>query len=184
VVTTGGTGFGIMSVIVAAERKWITRDTAAKFLLKMVNFLLKANSYHGVFPHWLDGGTGKQFHLAGKMMAPILLSHPICSRDCFVQDNTLMAMTEPKENYAIALAGCGMILNGIGLQKVIEVLYWHWSPNNGWAMNFPVRGFNECLIMYVLAASGNNEKYSVGANVYHRGWAEVIFLKTGKNFMA
>src|SRR5258706_5586388 len=27
VVTTGGTGFGIMSVIVATERKWITRDT-------------------------------------------------------------------------------------------------------------------------------------------------------------
>src|SRR6185436_17076709 len=53
VVTIGGTGFGVMSIIVAAERKWITKDTAAKFLLKMVNFLLKANSYHGVFPHWM-----------------------------------------------------------------------------------------------------------------------------------
>ena len=70
VVTTGGTGFGVMSVIVAAERKWITRDTAAKFLLKMVNFLLKADSYHGVFPHWLNGATGKQFLSAAKMMAP------------------------------------------------------------------------------------------------------------------
>ena len=52
-VTTGGTGFGVMSVIVAADRKWITRDTAAKFLLKMVNFLLKANSYHGVWQRWM-----------------------------------------------------------------------------------------------------------------------------------
>src|ERR1700755_1672952 len=43
VVTTGGTGFGIMSIIVATERKWISRDTAAKFLLKMVSFLIKAN---------------------------------------------------------------------------------------------------------------------------------------------
>src|SRR3954470_2242896 len=59
VVTIGGTGFGIMSVIVATERKWIGRDTAAKFLLKMVNFLLKSDSYHGVFPHWLNGATGK-----------------------------------------------------------------------------------------------------------------------------
>src|SRR6188768_3573705 len=41
-VTTGGTGFGIMSVIVAVERGWITRDTAARFLRKMVNYLLKA----------------------------------------------------------------------------------------------------------------------------------------------
>ena len=71
VVTTGGTGFGVMAVIVAAERKWITRDTAAKFLLRMVNFLLKADSYHGVFPHWLNGAREKRFHLAEKMMALI-----------------------------------------------------------------------------------------------------------------
>src|SRR6266496_2202379 len=51
VVTTGGTGFGVMSIIVATERKWITRDTAAKFLLKMVKFLIKVPSYHGAFPH-------------------------------------------------------------------------------------------------------------------------------------
>jgi len=62
-----------------------------------------------------------------------------------------------------------------------EVLYWHWSPNNGWAMNFPVRGFNECLIMYILAASSEN--YPVTAAVYHRGWAESSFLKMGKSFM-
>jgi hypothetical protein len=66
VVTTGGTGFGVMAVIVAAERKWIARDTAARFLLKMVNFLLKANSYHGVFPHWLDGETGKTIPFSRK----------------------------------------------------------------------------------------------------------------------
>src|SRR5260221_7568684 len=66
VVTTGGTGFGIMSVIVATERKWITRDTAAKFLLKMVNFLLKADSYHGVFSHWLNGDTGKTIPFSRK----------------------------------------------------------------------------------------------------------------------
>jgi hypothetical protein len=61
-----------------------------------------------------------------------------------------------------------------------EVLYWHWSPNNGWAMNFPVRGFNECLIMYVLAASG--EKFPVTNAVYHRGWAQSNFFKNGKQF--
>src|SRR5258708_30904326 len=59
VVTTGGTGFGVMAVIAATERKWIARDTAAKFLLKMVSFLLKASSYHGAFPHWMNGATGK-----------------------------------------------------------------------------------------------------------------------------
>jgi hypothetical protein len=47
-------------------------------------------------------------------------------------------------------------------------------------MNFPVRGFNECLIMYVLAASA--ERYPVPATVYHRGWAESSFFKNGKSF--
>src|SRR2546421_7987655 len=59
VVTTGGTGFGVMAIIVAAECGWITRDTAAKHLLKLVDFLLKADAFHGVFPHWLNGETGK-----------------------------------------------------------------------------------------------------------------------------
>ncbi len=61
-----------------------------------------------------------------------------------------------------------------------DVLYWHWSPNNGWAMNFPVRGFNECLIMYILAAS--SDKYPVSGAVYHRGWAESNFFLNGKTY--
>ncbi len=59
VVTTGGSGFGIMSIIVAVNRQWIDRDTAVRHLVKTVRFLAKANAYHGVFPHWMDGATGK-----------------------------------------------------------------------------------------------------------------------------
>ena len=70
VVTTGGTGFGVMAIIVAAERGWITRDTAAKHLLKMVKFLAKADSYHGVFPHWLNGATGKTIPFSRKDDGP------------------------------------------------------------------------------------------------------------------
>src|SRR5215831_12903795 len=36
VVTIGGTGFGVMSIIVAVERKWITRQQAVERLLKMI----------------------------------------------------------------------------------------------------------------------------------------------------
>ena len=183
VVTSGGTGFGIMSVIVAAERKWITRDTAAKFLLKMVNFLLKANSYHGVFPHWLDGATGKTIPFSRKddgadlVESSYLFQGLLCARQYFNSNDR----TERELRNRI-----GWMWNDIEWNWFTkggeEVLYWHWSPNNGWAMNFPVRGFNECLIMYVLAASGSNEKYVVGANVYHRGWAESNFFKNGKEF--
>ena len=66
VVTTGGSGFGIMAIIVATDRKWITRDSAVKHLLKTIKFLAKADSYHGVFPHWLNGATGKTIPFSRK----------------------------------------------------------------------------------------------------------------------
>ena len=181
--TIGGTGFGVMSVIVATERKWITRDTAARFLLKMVNFLLKADSYHGVFAHWMNGSTGKTIPFSRKddgadlVESSYLFQGLLCAKQYFNGDNR----TERELRNRI-----GWLWNDIEWNWFTkggeEVLYWHWSPNNGWAMNFPVRGFNECLIMYVLAASGSNERYAVGANVYHRGWAESNFFKNGKEF--
>lgn len=183
VVTTGGTGFGVMSVIVATERNWIKRDTAAKFLLKLVNFLLKADSYHGVFPHWLNGATGKTIPFSRKddgadlVETSYLFQGLLCVRQYFNGGNK----TEKELRNRI-----GWLWNDIEWNWFTkggeEVLYWHWSPNNGWAMNFPVRGFNECLIMYILAASCPNEKYSVPASVYHRGWVQSDFFKNGKAF--
>lgn len=181
VVTTGGTGFGVMSIIVAADRKWITRDAAAKFLLKMVLFLYKADSYHGVFPHWMNGATGKTIPFSRKddgadlVESSYLFQGLLCARQYFNGNSGVERDLRNRIN---------------GLWNDVEwnwftkggedVIYWHWSPNNGWAMNFPVRGFNECLIMYVLAASGDN--YPVPPSVYHRGWAQSNFFKNGKTF--
>lgn len=51
-----------------------------------------------------------------------------------------------------------------------NVLYWHWSPTDGWAMNFPVHGYNECMIMYILAAA--SPTHGIPATVYNEGWAQ------------
>lgn len=180
-VTSGGTGFGIMGVIVATERKWIGRDTAARFLLKMVNFLLKADSYHGVFPHWLNGETGKTIPFSRKddgadlVETAYLFQGLLCARQYFNGDNN----TERELRNRIGWLWEGIEWNWF-TKGGEEVLYWHWSPNNGWAMNFPIRGFNECLIVYILAASG--ERYPVSKDVYHRGWAESSFFRNGKVF--
>ncbi len=181
VVTTGGTGFGVMSVIVATERKWITRDTAASFLLKMVKFLFKANSYHGAFSHLMDGVTGKTIPFSRKddgadlVETSYLFEGLLCARQYFNEDNETERALRNRINW---------MWNDIEWDWFTrdgrEVLYWNWSPNNGWAMNFPVRGFNECLIMYILAASG--EHYPVTSGVYHRGWAQSAFFKNGKKF--
>ncbi len=180
-VTIGGTGFGVMSVIVATERKWISRDTAARFMRKMLNFLLKADSYHGVFPHWMNGETGKTIPFSRKddgadlVESAYLFQGLLCARQYFNADNPVEREVRDK---------IGWLWEGIEWNWFTkggeEVLYWHWSPNNGWAMNFPIRGFNECMIVYVLAASG--ERYPVSADVYHRGWAQSSFFKNGKTF--
>jgi hypothetical protein len=180
-VTIGGTGFGVMSVIIASERKWISRDTAARFLLKMVNFLLKADSYHGAFPHWMNGSTGKTIPFSRKddgadiVETSYLLQGLLCVRQYFNHDNN----TERELRNRIQWIWEGLEWDWF-TKGGEEVLYWHWSPNNGWSMNFPIRGFNECLIVYVLAASSNSNP--VSDKVYHRGWAQSNFFKNGKVF--
>ena len=181
VITTGGTGFGIMAIIVAAERGWITRDTAAKHLLKIANFLLKANSYHGVFPHWLNGESGKTIPFSRKddgadlVETSYLFQGLLCARQYFNGHN------KTETDLRNRIRGMWNDIEWNWFTKGGEdVLYWHWSPNNGWAMNFPVRGFNECLITYVLAAAG--ERYPVSSSVYHRGWVQSNFFTNGKTY--
>jgi hypothetical protein len=181
VVTSGGTGFGVMAIIVAVERGWITRDTAVKHLLKIIKFLAKADAYHGVFAHWLNGATGKTIPFSRKddgadlVETSYLFQGLLCARQYFNGDNNNERQLRNR---------IGWLWNDVEwnwfTKSGEEVLYWHWSPNNGWSMNFPIRGYNECLITYVLAASA--ERYPVSAEVYHRGWAQSNFFINGKTF--
>lgn len=181
VVTTGGTGFGVMATIVAVNRGWIGRDTAAKHLLKMVRFLWKASSYHGVFPHWLNGATGQTIPFSRKddgadlVETSYLLQGLLCARQYFTGNNPVENELRNRINWIWGETEWNWFTKGGE-----EVLYWHWSPNNDWSMNFPLRGYNETLITYILAASA--ERYPVNSAVYHRGWAQSNFFKNGKTF--
>jgi hypothetical protein len=61
-----------------------------------------------------------------------------------------------------------------------DVLYWHWSPNNGWSQNHPIKGWNECLMTYVLAAS--SPRYSINKSVYENGWANSSTFFNGRKY--
>jgi len=181
-VTTGGTGFGVMGLVVAVERGWVGRDTAARFLRKMVSFLLKADAYHGAFPHWMNGTTVKTIRFSRKddgadlVETSFLLQGLLVARQYFQQDNPVENELRGKITRIWNDIEWNWFTNGGQ-----EVIYWHWSPNNGWAMNFPIRGFNECLMVYVLAASAP-EKYTVSPDVYHNGWVQSSFFNNGKKF--
>lgn len=181
VVTTGGTGFGVLALIVGAERKWIPRDSVANRLLKMLKFLYKADSYHGVFPHWMNGATGKTIKFSRKddgadlVETSYLFEGLLCARAYFNADNKV----EKEIRGRITSLWNDIEWNWF-TKNGQEVLYWHWSPNNGWAMDFPVHGYNETLITYILAASATG--YPVSEKVYHRGWAMSNFFYNGKKF--
>ena len=55
IVTSGGSGFGVMAILVGIKRGFITREAGVERLLKITDFLEKADRFHGVWSHWIDG---------------------------------------------------------------------------------------------------------------------------------
>lgn len=180
VVTTGGTGFGVMATIVASERKFISREQAALRTKKIVDFLWKADMFHGAFPHWLNGETGKVIRFSPKddgadiVETSLLFQGLLTAAQYYTADNA----TERDIRNKIQWMWEGIEWNWFTQGQ--KVLYWHWSPNNGWSMDHQIRGYNECLITYVLAAS--SPKFSIDPRVYHEGWAMSNTFLNGKKF--
>ena len=184
VVTSGGSGFGIMAMVVAVQRNFITRTDAVTRMLKIVNFLTnQAQKYHGAFPHWMNGATGATVPFSTKddgadlVETSYLMQGLLTARQYF--NNTSDANEIDLRNKINAL------WNNVEwswfTQGNQNVLYWHWSANNGWAMNVPIRGWNECLVTYVLAASSTN--YSIANTVYSSGWAQSGAIKNGSTYL-
>jgi len=48
-------------------------------------------------------------------------------------------------------------------------LFWHWSPDHGWYISHPLVGWNETMIVYLLAIA--SPTHPVPAALYHDGWA-------------
>lgn len=170
VVTTGGTGFGIFGLISGIERGWISEEQGLERFEKIVGFLENADRFHGVWPHWLDGETGKTKAFSEKDDGADLVESAFLAQG-------LLALREYYRNGSAPQAALADRIQRLweGMEwdwftrGGKNVLYWHWSPNHEWAMNFPLEGYNECLITYVLAAS--SPTHPVGPEAYHEGWA-------------
>ena len=182
VVTTGGSGFGIMAILVAVHRNFISRADALSRMSRIVDFLKnKASRYHGAFPHWLNGATGAIVPFSAKddgadlVETSYLVQGLLTARQFF--SNAEASETALRNNI-------NSICNGIEwswFRKNNEnVLYWHWSPYNNWDMNLPIRGWNEALITYVLAAS--SPSYFIPKTVYDNGWARNGGIKNGNTY--
>ncbi len=169
VITTGGSGFGIMALIVGIERGFITRDQGVKRFQRIVNFLDTVERFHGVWSHWIDGETGKVKAFSKKDNGGDLVETAFLVQGLITAREYLKTGNEEEKALASKIDGLWRGVEWDWYTKGEDVLYWHWSPEYEWEMNFPIGGYNECLITYVLAAS--SPTYPIDPAVYHKGWA-------------
>jgi hypothetical protein len=182
VVTTGGSGFGVMAIVTGISRNFITRAEGLARMQKIVAFLKNnVTRYHGAYPHWLNGATGATVPFSTKdngadlVETSYLIQGLITARQYFTGNDA--AETTLRNDIT-------SIYNGVEWAWFRKdngnVLYWHWSPNYNWDMNLPIQGWNECLITYVLAASSPTS--TIPKSVYDIGWAKSGAIKNGNSY--
>ena len=169
IITSGGSGFGLMAIIVGIERGFITREQGVERFERITDFLENADTFHGVFPHWWDGKTGKAKAFSQKDDGGDLVESSFLAAGLLTVRQYLDKNIDREAKLADRMDAIWKNIEFDWHTRGENVLYWHWSPNYGWEMNFDVRGYNECLIMYVLAAASPD--HSIDPAVYHEGWA-------------
>lgn len=177
VITTGGSGFGIMAILVGIERGFISREEGFAHLRKSVDWLAKADRFHGAFSHWLDGETGKVKPFspnddgADIVETSFLMQGLLAARQYFKDGNSAEKQLAADINVLWTEVDWSWFTKGGQ-----DVLYWHWSPNKNWVMNFPIKGYDECMIAYVLAAS--SPTHAIPETAFSKGWARNGDIKT------
>lgn len=177
VVTSGGSGFGLMAILVGIERGYITRAEGVERLTTILNFFENADRFHGAWSHWLEGSNGNVIPFSSQddggdiVETAFLVQGLICVKEYFKNGST--------EEQALATQA-DTLWKGVewdwytnGQNKLI----WHWSPNNGFGINLELRGYNETLIAFILGAASPD--YPIPAEAYHQGWANNGAIVTG-----
>jgi len=170
VITIGGSGFGVMAILVGVERGFITREDAYLRFCRIVEYLNKSDRFHGAWSHWIYGETGKVRPFSPKDNGADIVETAYLIQGLLAVRQYFIKGSEKEKALASEIDKLWREVEWSWFTKDGEdILYWHWSPEYGWEMNFAVRGYNECLILYILAAS--SPTYHVPAKAYHKGWA-------------
>lgn len=163
--TTGGTGFGLQAIVVAASRGWISRADALARVTKIVGFLEQADRFHGAFSHWVNGKTAKTIPFSqkddgGDIVETSLLMEGLLTARAYFDG----------ADEADLRSRIGALWGNVDYAWYVHdgALFWHWSPNFDWQMNLPIRGWNEALVAYVLALG--SPTHPIAQSVYQQSW--------------
>ncbi len=181
VVTSGGSGFGIMALVTGVNRQFITRAQGLARMQLIVGFLKNnAQKFHGAFPHWLNGATGAvvpfsaQDDGADLVETSFLMEGLLTARQYFNAASAAETQLRADINTLYNNVQWNWFQNGQ------NTLFWHWSPNFAWSTNQQVNGWNEALMTHVLAASSTT--FPITKAVYTNGWAGNGSMKNGNSY--
>lgn len=180
IVTTGGTGFGIMALIAGAERNYLSRNEAYKTIEKVVSFLDLAERFHGAWAHWYDARTKKPFSFSkyddgGDLVeTAFLMQGLLTAREYFVNGSSDEQILAQKITHLWETVEWNWYTQGK------DSLYWHWSKNYGWKMDHRIKGFDETLILYILAAS--SPTFPIKPSVYEKCYINSSYYLNGKSY--
>jgi len=181
IVTTGGSGFGVMALIVGMERGFITRSQGITKLDKILHFLETCDRFHGAWPHWLNGVTGKTVPFSTNDNGGDLVETSFMIQGLITMRQYLSAANPTEANLISRInALCNTVEYDWFTNGGQNALFWHWSPTTGWLMNFRLEGYNETLICYVLASASST--HTIPAIAYQQGYTRNGAIKNGNSY--
>ncbi len=172
IVATGASGFGIMALVTGVDRGFITREQGLQRLTKIVNFLERAPRYHGVWSHFMNGSTAQTMPVFGVfddggdlVETAFLVQGLLAARQYF------HGQTEAERNLYTRITHLWETVEWDWYRREPDTsaLFWHWSSHWAAHINHRLTGFNEVMIVYLLAIA--SPTHSVPADLYYSGWA-------------
>lgn len=183
--TIGGSGFGVASIVVAAERGWVSREDAAKRILTMATFLrdkTDRKNLHGAFPHWLDGRTGKTISFGEQDNGADLVETAFMMQGLLITRAYFSADTELEKELRACITELWHDVDWHWFTRSENNgLFWHWSPQHEFGMGMKISGFNEAMVAYVLALGSPTHPISREAAQYWYS-TEEYQPKTGNGY--
>ncbi len=180
-VTTGGSGFGLMALIVGIQRGFIARADGIARFNKIISYLEKADRFHGAWSHWISGSTGKVIPFSTQDDGADLVETSFMVQGLLTVRQYLTFSDTVGNNMINRINTLWQAVEFDWFrQNNQQTLYWHWSPDYNWSTNMQINGYDEALIVYILAAG--SPTHTIPASVYQQGWAQNGNIKNGKTF--
>lgn len=177
IVTTGGSGFGMMAIIAGAFRGYIPEQEGIERIGRIVGSLEKFERFHGAWSHWYDADSGRPYPFSKYDDGGDLVE------TAFMVQGLLTAREWLRSRDEGLSARCDSLWRDVEWDwytRGTDSLYWHWSPNWGWKLNHRIKGYDETLITYVLAAS--SPTHPISRECYEASYKTSDYYYNGKEY--